>query len=78
MFDETKMSFKGKWHSLQDPPKENGYVLLAIEHHDIPMVVMAHYKEGVGFKEEVYSGHGVQKNFWTEIPENPLGEDWRR
>jgi hypothetical protein len=64
-----------RWNPITKPPKENGYVLLAITHHNIPMVLMGFCqirKGGVPvFKEEVYHGSGVAITHWMALPPHP-------
>ena len=64
------------WRPLSDPPKESGPVLLAMTHHDIPMVVMgfcrARKEAPPSFKEPYYNGMGVQMHFWAKPPKHPM------
>jgi hypothetical protein len=74
---ENKMSYKGEWHNLSDPPKRSGYVLLAITHNNITHVVTGHYaKVADRFRQDVYY-QNVQIDFWMELPEHPKGEEWK-
>ena len=70
------MKVEIKWRSINDPPKESGYVLLAITHHDIQMVVYGHCllrREGLPrFTEPFYSGYGVKMYYWAELPKFPI------
>jgi hypothetical protein len=64
-----------QWKPVTNPPKESGYVLLAITHHDIPNVIMGFckkHKEGPPvFKEDVYHGSGVAITHWAAMPTHP-------
>ena len=69
---------KEGWRTINDPPSENGYVLLAITHHNIPMVVMGHCMIIGGhprYKEEVYHGNSVIITHWMELPKHPFEKD---
>jgi hypothetical protein len=67
-----------QWNPVTKPPKESGYVLLAITHHNIPMVLMGFCKilkgEAPVFKEDVYNGTGVAITHWAAVPPHPYAE----
>jgi hypothetical protein len=64
-----------QWNPVTKPPKGNGYVLLAITHQNIPMVLMGFCRirkgEAPEFKEEVYHGSGVAITHWAALPPHP-------
>jgi hypothetical protein len=68
-----------KWKPITDPPKKSGYVLLAITHHNIPMVLMGFCKLCRGelpvYKEEIYHGTGVAITHWADVPNHPYADE---
>jgi hypothetical protein len=64
-----------QWNPITKPPKESGYVLLAMTHHNIPMVIEGFCKIHKGgypvFKEDVYRGSGVAITHWAAMPTHP-------
>jgi len=63
-----------EWRLLNDPPEQNGYVLLAITHHNIPMVLEGFCKireDGARFTEQTYNGNGVAITHWMPLPKHP-------
>lgn len=61
-----------EWKPLSEQPGKSGYVLLAITHHRIPMVVRGHYKSSADkFSEDVYNGRGVAITHWMPLPKHP-------
>ncbi|MDR1073780.1 MAG: hypothetical protein LBL45_08920 [Treponema sp.] len=64
-----------QWTPGTKPPNKNGYILLAITHHSIPMVLMGFCRIRKGevpeFKEEVYHGSGVAITHWAALPPHP-------
>ena len=72
---ERVLSTTIEWFPVTEPPEQSGYVLLAITHHNIPMVLMGFCKlrsDGPPvFKEETYSGNGVAISHWAKRPEHP-------
>lgn len=66
------------WRPISDPPTKSGYVLLAVTHHQVPMVLMGHCKirknDYPYFSEDVYRGNGVAITHWAEVPKHPLEE----
>jgi hypothetical protein len=71
-----------QWKPLNKPPKESGYVLLAITHHKIPAVVMGFCKihrtsQGVHaeFMDEVYHGNGVAITHYAKLPPHPYAQE---
>ena len=63
-----------EWRSISNPPDKNGYVLLALTHHNVPAVLMGFCRRrGVEahFSEETYYGSGVIITHWAEVPLHP-------
>jgi hypothetical protein len=63
------------WKPLSDPPSESGYILLACQHHDIPVVLMGHCLIGESgiprFRENTYNGNGLRITHWMPLPKHP-------
>ncbi len=69
-----------EWRPITEPPDRNGYVLLAITHHNIPQVVQGFYQicQGIPrYKEETYGGRGVQVTHWMPMPKHPYAREGR-
>jgi hypothetical protein len=57
-----------QWKPINEPPTKSGYVLLAIYHHQLPMVIegfcKVHSDGRAVFSEQTYYGNGVQITHW--------------
>ena len=65
-----------EWKSISEPPKRNGYVLLAVMHHGIPYILMGHcnFRNGSpDYKQDVFNS-GVTITHWAKLPKHPLGK----
>ena len=63
-----------EWKSINEPPKNSGYVLLACTHHDIPVVLMGfckiHQDGRASYKEDIYN-NGIHITHWMPKPKHP-------
>ena len=72
---EHELSTTIEWFPVTESPEQSGYVLLAITHHNIPIVLMGFCRvreeDPPVFTEETFSGKGVNISHWAKKPEHP-------
>lgn len=62
-----------RWYPISEKPESNRYVLLAIQHNQVPDVIMGFFNMASGFRDDIYQGKGCTYLYWTYKPKSPLG-----